>query len=881
MKHLFLFILLLSAKSLIAQTVSGLITDDKKHPIPYATVFVKELNFGTASNENGRFEIPLGQGEFTLTFQSLGYESQTKKVQMNTANQQISVVLKDRVYILKEVVVAGGKEDPAYAIMRKVISLSQVYNRQIKSSETEVYLRGSLVVNKISKLTKWIAKDELKKSKIEEGKTYLEESVNEVYYTYPNTIKQVVKSLHSTIPRETKDQGKNVINIGYGSIYDPNSFGQNIRSPLAPGAFNFYQFRYEGYQEEGDHIIDKIKIIPKGNGNQYISGYLYIVDKLWCVHSYDLIGEGTGIKSFRLQQLFSQVNNAAWLPISNNIVYNIDLMGNQATLMYHSTRKYKDIQMNAVTSTFIPANAATVPSKKAEPLIVKKETKTAIKRDEKIKKLMDKESPTSYEAFKMARLTKKQVDQDINDSIKKNHIAPRTRTTVVDSNAVKKDSTYWNKIRPIPLATNEEKSIVVYDSVQTITRVRDSIDSTPKGRKIKVLRTIITGGTFISDTVKNWKFDGLLKPFGISFNSVDGWRYEISSSVYKRLKSYNTFNANGLIGYAIDRKQMFWNLQGSYRFNQGQDILQLGASHMTIDFNTSGASSIENQYSSLFFKQNLNRFYEKTNYWGQYSKSLATGLRLITSVSLSDNMPLINHTDFSFFYKNERIYSLNIPDNVDYTMSAHRNTVAGLELQYTPGQNWFMRRNVRVLTRSNYPTFSISYLKGIPDSFGGETNYQFIKATIQQDFNLGMSERLNYTISGGIFPGKKPTDFSEYNHFATQPLMVGTKDFASTFQLLDYYKYSTNDRYLEGHLNYATPYLLLKRLPFIRDRVWTEKLMVNYLYTPVLRNYTEIGYGIGNALYNIGVFGSFRNLNSDQIGVKVSLRIFTQLSALE
>src|SRR5674476_50875 len=358
MKHLFLFLLLLAAKSLIAQTVSGTITDDKKHPIPYATVFVKELNFGTASNEIGRFEIPLGQGEFTLTFQSLGYESQIRKVQMNTTNQQISVILKDRVYILKEVVVAGGKEDPAYAIMRKVISLSQVYNMQIKSSETEVYLRGNLVVNKISNLTKWIAKDELKKSKIEEGKTYLEESVNEVYYTYPNTIKQVVKSLHSTIPRETKDQGKNVINIGYGSVYDPNFFSQTVRSQLAPGAFNFYQFRYEGYQEEGDHIINKIKIIPKGNGNQYISGYLYIVDKLWGVHSYDLIGEGTGVKSFRLQQLFSQVNNAAWLPISDNIVYNIDLMGNQATLMYHSTRKYKDIQMLSLIHISEPTRQA-------------------------------------------------------------------------------------------------------------------------------------------------------------------------------------------------------------------------------------------------------------------------------------------------------------------------------------------------------------------------------------------------------------------------------------------------------------------------------------------------------------------------------------------
>jgi hypothetical protein len=132
-----------------------------------------------------------------------------------------------------------------------------------------------------------------------------------------------------------------------------------------------------------------------------------------------------------------------------------------------------------------------------------------------------------------------------------------------------------------------------------------------------------------------------------------------------------------------------------------------------------------------------------------------------------------------------------------------------------------------------------------------------------------------------MFPRNKPTYFSEFNHFATQPLTIGVKDFSSTFQLLDYYKYSTNDRFIEGHLNYSTPFLLLKRLPLIRDRVWTEKLMVNYLSTPVLKNYTEIGYGIGNELYNIGVFGSFRNLNSDRFGVKVSLKIYSLFKGSE
>src|ERR1035437_6242134 len=105
MKHLVLFLLIILSKALLAQTISGTITDDKKHPIPFATVFVKELKFGTASNENGRFEIQLNQGDYTLAFQSLGYDSQTKKVQINSTNQPITVILKERVYTLKEVVV--------------------------------------------------------------------------------------------------------------------------------------------------------------------------------------------------------------------------------------------------------------------------------------------------------------------------------------------------------------------------------------------------------------------------------------------------------------------------------------------------------------------------------------------------------------------------------------------------------------------------------------------------------------------------------------------------------------------------------------------------------------------------------------------------------
>jgi hypothetical protein len=99
--------------------------------------------------------------------------------------------------------------------------------------------------------------------------------------------------------------------------------------------------------------------------------------------------------------------------------------------------------------------------------------------------------------------------------------------------------------------------------------------------------------------------------------------------------------------------------------------------------------------------------------------------------------------------------------------------------------------------------------------------------------------------------------------------------FEKSFQLINYYKHSTSDQYIEGHLHYKTRLLLIKRLPIISKRIWSENLYVNYLATPTLKNYVELGYGIGNilAVGNLGVFTSFENGKYQSVGVKVGFEL--------
>jgi hypothetical protein len=92
---------------------------------------------------------------------------------------------------------------------------------------------------------------------------------------------------------------------------------------------------------------------------------------------------------------------------------------------------------------------------------------------------------------------------------------------------------------------------------------------------------------------------------------------------------------------------------------------------------------------------------------------------------------------------------------------------------------------------------------------------------------------------------------------------------------MNYYTNSTEKGYVEGHVMYKTPMLLLKRLPLIRNRMWNENLSANYLFVPENGYHLELGYGIGNDLYNIGVYSGFNNSGFESVGFRVSFSIFS------
>ena len=141
-------LLFLSCSSLLAQGIKGTVRDEGGDPLPYATIYIANLNLGASTNIQGQYEIPLPQGKHTVQVQYIGYEKQQTEIEIADAWLVHNFVLPEQTVVLEELKVKSKQEDPAYTIMRKAISKRKFHLLQYDSYEVKVYMKGTGVLEK-------------------------------------------------------------------------------------------------------------------------------------------------------------------------------------------------------------------------------------------------------------------------------------------------------------------------------------------------------------------------------------------------------------------------------------------------------------------------------------------------------------------------------------------------------------------------------------------------------------------------------------------------------------------------------------------------------------------------------------------------------------
>ena len=140
-KVLLLIFFLFFVISVFAGKITGIITDDKDKPLPYASILVKESGRGTTANQEGRYSLELNPGDYTIVVQYVGFAKQEQKVHMDNSDKHLDFTLKPQQLQLKDVVVSSSREDPAYAIIRHAIKKREEYRTALDSFTCEAYIK--------------------------------------------------------------------------------------------------------------------------------------------------------------------------------------------------------------------------------------------------------------------------------------------------------------------------------------------------------------------------------------------------------------------------------------------------------------------------------------------------------------------------------------------------------------------------------------------------------------------------------------------------------------------------------------------------------------------------------------------------------------------
>ncbi|MCU0469479.1 MAG: DUF5686 and carboxypeptidase regulatory-like domain-containing protein [Arcicella sp.] len=842
--------------------IKGSIKNTKGEQLSFASIIVKGSSKGTMANEEGKYELSLPKGNYTIIFQYLSHKTLEKSVEIDNDYVTIDVALEEQSVSLNEVRFSAKAEDPAYTIMRKSISMAKFKILELESYSARTYVKGTAQVKEVSGLLKMLAGKKIEKETgIKIGQVYVIESINDINFKQPSNVKEKVVSARNNLPKQLQDQGANFITVARTNFYSPNAFGDMI-SPLSPSALAYYKFKYEGDFNENGQTVNKIRIIPKSAGENVFSGVINIIEDSWYIHSLDLKFKDENA-NYTVKIVYAPFKEV-WLPVSYAFRSDFDAFGASGFFNYVTNVRNYTVNVNEKYHQ----KPVVIDEKidKAEALSLKGEkidTKTALKQKQVTRKQLEKFLKESEKEDKKARKAK---GEDV--------AVVRSYNIEIDTLFKKRTPDFWNQERQVPLTDFEIKGYAQADSIAKVNEAQYKKDSI-KNLPVFKIPHIITGKVYnygkrndlYGFYPRSLTYSSPLSTFHA--NTVDGYniqgslKYETRELLTKRTSLY------GDLRYAFNRKAINWNV--GYYYLQKYQSVEVKVGRFIQQYNANNPiSNFTNTLYTTTFEQNFMKIYEKDFINLEYRNRFSQILTGVFNFEYAQKRELQNLPEFKpWFDYNDRAYGTNRPENVEMTNDKFVNPevfTADIDLIFRPfaKKREFNGREFTI-NRSN-PTFKLKSTNG----FLSDGNFSRLQGSYEQVFEIEKVGDLHFLANYGGFL-KEPTYFSDFRHFNGNKTILRSFSF-DAFRNLDYYLHSTRGNYLEVFVENNFDKFLITQITPLRLYGLRESVFANYLNVKNQNfNYFEVGYGISGIgkIFGLEVVGNFVNGKYDATVLRI------------
>jgi len=798
------FILLFFCAFFMNAQIKGNITDTKGAPLSSVSVYLDNTFTGTTTNDNGDYNLTLRKsGKYVVIFQILGFTTLKKEVNITSFPFQLNVVLEEQNVQLKEIVIST-KDNPANRIIRNVIANKDKNTDKYAKYTAKFYSRGLYKIKDAPEkfLGQTMGDFGGGLDSTRSGIVYLSETVSEInFQKKPKKFKE--KIIASKVSGKDNGPSFNRAEDANINFYENTvEFGNDLISPISTNAFSYYKFKLEGsFYDKSGKLINKIKLIPKRKNDRVFIGSIYIVEDDWALYGADVSVTGAQVNIPVVDVLHLKQN------------YNYSAENDAWVLISQSI----DFRVNVFGFKFDGRFSA---------------------------------------AFSEYNFSPKFSENTFSNEV-----------LTFEKDATKKDSVYWNKLRPMPLTKEEVKDYSIKDSLKIVRKSKKYLDSVNRKQNKVNLLSPITGYTY-RNSFEKWSlsFKGLLGNSG--FNTVQGLNTSLDFNYFKRLNDKGKqWNAGVKVNYDFSEKRIRPTLFFGKKWNNiSRPQLEISGGVTTAQFNNrEPISALDNTIRSLYLRDNYLKIYEKEFAKIAYSEEIKNGIFFSSSLEFANRKPLFNTNNYSFAKQSKNApYTSNNPlDKTDYKNAAFKaHTIATLNIGATFIFNQkYLSYPDRKFNMGNkkYPSLTVNYRKNFAAS-NAALNSDLFTANLRQGISASNYGDFSYNIQGGLFLKKKDIAFMDNLQANGNQLTFVTDNQLNSFGLLDYYKFYTNDKYAEAHIEHNFRGAVLSKIPLINKLNLHLVGGAKTLFMADNKPYTE--YAVG--LDNIG-FGKWRFLRVDYV----------------
>ena len=702
------------------------------------------------------------------------------------------------------------QEESIDTILEKSMKAAESYSEVVEEYEAEIYMR--MYVQTLKKNLFYRYTHLIPKFVLHNRNDDegLVEVLSDLKFNYPNNYTVDIKQLSGTFSQKNLDEML-PSNLVHLNVYNEMSSNERFFMPLRENSRKYYRYELKRTFTQNGTTYYTISFTPIYKAPKLLEGTFVLEKDTWRVMQF--VCEGVDLASeFSIELYMGNTASTNMLPVNAVVHQKFSYLGNVVTNRCLVNINYQLIKLND--------------------------------KRPKAKNL-------NISNFYKVRL---------------------------DSVPLVNDPAFWEKNRKIPLQAKEENLINAYHLDQALKKKgeqeKDTLNNN-KNNAVAFAKTMVTNSSYkFRGTRIN--YSGVLNPFLLGYSSFDGLTYRQKIELDFELKRQSSIEVSAFVGYMFKRKELFTNLSAAWNYNPtnlGKLSFSAGNGNKTYsstyleqiqDSLKNSGLNLDNldfeYYNDYYFR--LHNTIEVTNGF-----TVGTGLdyhireaadNQLDNIEISPSFSMLNSGgEVTKMYKKQKIFAPTIT------------------LTWTPEQYYRFERRQKIYVRSPYPTIKVEFSKGMRGVFGSTSGYNRVELDVCQNIQLDLMKSFHYHVGMGFFSNQKSEYFTDFAYFSKHNFPDTWDDgIGGVFNLLDRRFYNASDTYIQNHLMYESPFIILNLVPQISKGVVTERLYLSHLYNPYIRSYTELGYGIGNSFFNAAVFGSFHKLKFHEIGFKISLNIF-------